>query len=71
MKKIFKSKLDIVFWTTALVFIIFMVGFTAFSLQFAAARLNTVFRPEQGGEELIVRFDFDKLNRIFPGATTP
>lgn len=71
MKKIFKNKYDALFWGIALVLLVFMVLYASFTIRYLTNKLNLVLGEGEGGKQLIVRFDFDKLNRILPGVNAP
>jgi len=76
MKKFFKFKLKIewVFWASAFILLLAMIGYTIYTINFLAKKINLVSGGDASGETPIVRFDFDKLNQVLSGrspASTP
>jgi len=63
------AKKELWFWVTAVLLLIMMVGYVLFVMSFLARILNQAFVAPRDNGELIVRFDFGRVEQLFKGAT--
>ena len=63
------TKGELWFWVAAVILLIMMVGYVLFVMSFLARMLNQAFVAPRDNGELIVRFDFGRVEQLFKGAT--
>ena len=69
-----KMRMDWLFWLSAFILLLAMIGYTIYTINFLAKKINLVLGEGLSGEPGIVRFDFDKMNQVLSGrlgTTTP
>lgn len=64
MRQIFKIKRELVLWMVAFLLLVFIIGYTIYSVSFLANALDLVLKGELVQKSPIVKFDFEKLGKL-------
>jgi len=62
-----KAKIEWIFWVLAFILLLAMIGYTIYTINFLAKRINLILAGDIGGQATIIRFDFEKMNQVLSG----